>query len=175
MRGNSTSLRGFTLLELLVVVAVIAILAGLLLTPLRRSKADALKTVCVSNLRQVSLAVCMYADDSNDTTQGAAANPARDPFAAYKEYMKAYAGRQQAGSSSLFACPADKFHYDSNARVSQSLHQQPRNGHSSYAFNAGNAPSGVPSGAPPLHPWPGIAGWRLSSVQQPAKTLLVVE
>lgn len=51
---------GFTLVELLVVIAVIAILAALLLTALNRSKMAADSAVCKSNLRQLTLAMTMY-------------------------------------------------------------------------------------------------------------------
>ena len=57
--------RAFTLLELLVVIAVVAALAALLLPSLARSKALARKVECSSNLRQLSLATHMYWDDNN--------------------------------------------------------------------------------------------------------------
>jgi prepilin-type N-terminal cleavage/methylation domain-containing protein/prepilin-type processing-associated H-X9-DG protein len=54
---------GFTLLELLVVIAVIAILAGLLLPVLSRAKDSARNINCISNLRQLQLCWHLYADD----------------------------------------------------------------------------------------------------------------
>ena len=56
---------GFTLIELLVVIAIIAIVAALLLPSLAGAKAQSHRTSCVSNLKEWTLAMTMYADDNN--------------------------------------------------------------------------------------------------------------
>ena len=57
--------QSFTLVELLVVIAIIIILAGLIMAVISRAKADAAKTVCLSNLRQLGEAELIYAQDYN--------------------------------------------------------------------------------------------------------------
>jgi prepilin-type N-terminal cleavage/methylation domain-containing protein len=70
MRRN----RGFTLIELLVVIAIIAILAAILFPVFARAREAARKATCLSNVRQITLACLMYANDYDDVLPAANSN-----------------------------------------------------------------------------------------------------
>ncbi len=66
--------RGFTLIEMLVVMAIIAILAGLLLPAVQLARKRARRIECASRVRQIGLGIGLYVDDNSGMMPAADAN-----------------------------------------------------------------------------------------------------
>lgn len=105
---------GFTLVELLVVLAVIAVLAALLLPALARAKSKAHNITCLSQLKQLGIATRLYAEDNNARLPAAEllpSNPSNptQPLPRICDLLAAYAGKAGTnGGPTVFKCPEDK-------------------------------------------------------------------
>src|SRR5436189_3665924 len=66
MQTRRTRRPGFTLIELLVVIAIIAILAAILFPVFAQAREKARQASCLSNVKQLGLALAMYAQDNDE-------------------------------------------------------------------------------------------------------------
>src|SRR2546427_2447185 len=88
-RGGSWRQSGFSLTELLAVIAVIGVLAGLLLPALSKARSQARRIECTNNQRQLFLIWMMYAGDHNDALPP---NGHGDPAFLDEEHIKLWVG-----------------------------------------------------------------------------------
>src|ERR1019366_9512383 len=158
----------FTLIELLVVIAIIAILAALLLPALAKAKAKAVQTQCLSNLKQLNLAMVLYCGDNQDRTPGPDSVPNQDIWWWYKELDKAYVGlKGPSGSNDMvFHCAKDR---GSKAHPSYLIphHDNSILDYGSYVFNGCDNRGNPPSNS--------LLDTTLSNVKHPTRTWLMSE
>lgn len=165
MNANSSGGRSvgpsaaFTLTELLVVIGIIGILAALLLAATARAQQSGRRIACENNLRQVNLAIRLYAQDCGDALP---VLPNPNPYpngvgAYYKELIKPYAGLSGPCSPRelIFVCPSDRF-----------IHLDEIHAYTSYTFNGYEVPAGA---------LPRITGQKFSAIPNPSKAVMVGE
>ena len=176
--------RGFTLVELLVVIGLIAVLIAILLPVLHKVRQQAQQAVCASNMRQLALAALMYAAENRGILPiplGIAPPPGPFPFDAIgvdapgklnwqRGALWPYIARDVGTRQRIFLCPSD-----AEPRLLQgqgsdlNLHLLPGTSRNfSYGYNYYLA---GPNGEPPNVRY----GVRLSQIYQPSHKLLVME
>ena len=107
MKKNLLSYRCFTMIELLLVIVIIVILIGIIMPSTTQVKGKSIKSSCLSNLRQIGMALNMYADDHNDRYPFCTMTPSDPPkgekgLPSITESLQPYAKDPR-----LFLCPGD--------------------------------------------------------------------
>lgn len=127
---------GFTLIELLVVIAIISILAAILFPVFARAKAAAMQSACLSNLRQIGMAVELYLNDYDghlpdrrDLKSSLPGGwrpwtpkwPTSDPRCGWAEIVF----QPYVKNTDIWACPSAKALFNGVVQVEQSISAAP--------------------------------------------------
>ena len=143
--------RGFTLIELIVVVSIIAILVGILLPLLAGAKAMARTAECLSNTRTIAIVMQMYAQDDRQGYYPTARMPMSAPF----ELSWIHLTQPYVEQLRVYRCPSD---------VSTNWDAAMMQRRTSYGINAYFTPN-----HPPYN------GIRPDEVAQPSQTIIAAE
>ncbi len=164
--------RAFTLVELLIVMAIIAILAALLIPVVEKAEGAAKKANCINNVAQINKALLMYADDHADAVRGLTNGDAI--YFTYKDSLGPYLSRAGVNTNNpVFVCPADDFDCSDpkikallpfNAIDGIGFFRQAATDNGSYFFNGSADATGDPRAARPF-----------SQLRQPGQMVLVAE
>jgi prepilin-type N-terminal cleavage/methylation domain-containing protein/prepilin-type processing-associated H-X9-DG protein len=165
--------KGFTLIELLVVIAIIAILAAILFPVFAQAREKARQTACMSNLRQVGLAVQQYSQDNDEnfvhTELGGNVDDAHEYY--WGDMLQPY-----LKSWGLLTCP------DADQKLQfKAVPPSPAAYSQQWTYNYGindivdNSAACTASADDPGCAHVGVAGASLASVTKPSETVLIVD
>ena len=144
IRSASRPFRGFSLIEVLVVIGIIAVLIGLMIPSLARAREQAKLAACSSHLRQLAIAMQMYTDSNHDRFPAPAwaGDPEPDDWIYWQKgrvtaqgVLTAYLGRSSTPGSinaAILRCPSDDYQVH---QQTVGLNGQPDQYQYSYAFN----------------------------------------
>ena len=100
--------RAFTLIELLIVIGIIALLAGLLSSAVSRARADAARTRCAAQLHGIGQMLQMYFGENRNTLPKVNMMPSlQPPLNGYPSLVQLLAPYHRGGTG-VFQCPADR-------------------------------------------------------------------
>src|SRR5437016_90161 len=155
MKGKA-AMKAFTLVEMLVVCAIIGLLAAIMFPVLSQAKSAAKSTTCLSQEHQLGLALALYSNDNDDGAPAAGEDESNNNGGGelnadgWTDTMQPY-----AGSRLIYRCPID------NSPLWDSLVDARQ---TSYGLNAFFAPN-----HPPYY------GFALSRVGQPSNCVIMAE
>jgi prepilin-type N-terminal cleavage/methylation domain-containing protein len=90
---------GFTIIELLIVIGIIAIVLGLIIAAVARARSAARSATCLENLRQITIGLHLYATENHDRFP--------DPQGAQTSWESVLQKYLETRSTTLFLCPSD--------------------------------------------------------------------
>jgi prepilin-type N-terminal cleavage/methylation domain-containing protein/prepilin-type processing-associated H-X9-DG protein len=157
--GKTSRGSGFTLMELLVVIAIISILASILFPVFARARENARKTTCLSNTKQIGIAVQMYTQDHDERLPGHS-YPSGGTITTYAHRIEPYLKSRNA-----MYCPNDKLNNPYKPLTTANL---------SYGYNYQFLSFGL-SGTDGAGNLKTTYGKLLSQVGKPAETVLVTD
>jgi len=175
--GDAQAARAFALTELMLIIAIIAVLASLLLPALSSAKEQAKLIKCVSNQKQIGLALKLYQDDNNTKFPRLGNAPweygGGDGNRSYPTFEATLAATNRplwpyTRSRELFKCPADRG-YDIRPYYPPIKSWFATSG-TSYNYNWN---PGVPTRLPLADPINGLAGKPENWIPEPSRHILI--
>ena len=162
--------KAFTLIELLIVIAIISLLAAILFPVFGRAREMARRSSCASNLKQIGLGITQYGQDYDETMVPSQVFPAIGPFISWPRTMYPY-----VKSTAVFKCPSNA----SSAVLSGSADSSGNDAVANHYLAVGTSrPAYVTEwgGMPAMSYFQAApSGVQLASIENPSQTLDVVE